>query len=176
MKTIQEKLSDIKSKLLQQNALLQQAKENLAKSNEAVRLARIEVDREIPKQKMNIPFPHIKMSDIRPEVKEIAMSWVEAYRPDMFIADKVKLASDIQNYADWYAAQKVGEQRLVTTGYEKTTEIFKWLLGYYDFPEPPKEGRPLYYWRTHLLAKLKEIGIEIEPPTLEGFPLKTTLI
>jgi len=40
-------------------------------------------------------------------------------------------------------------------------EVFKWLMGYYDFPEPPTEGRPRYYWRPHLQAKLKEIGIDI---------------
>ncbi len=47
---------------------------------------------------------------------------------------------------------------------EKQIEVFKWLLGYYDFPEPPAEGRPRYYWRSHLRDKLKEIGVEIPNP------------
>lgn len=40
-------------------------------------------------------------------------------------------------------------------------EVFKWLLGHYDFPEPPAEGRPRYYWRSHLQDKLKDIGIDL---------------
>lgn len=39
--------------------------------------------------------------------------------------------------------------------------IFKWLLGYTDFPDR-KEGEPAYYWRKHLREKLKYIGIEIK--------------
>lgn len=50
MKTIQEKLSDIKSNLHQQKALLHKAKDNIAKSNEAVRLARIQVEKEKQKK------------------------------------------------------------------------------------------------------------------------------
>lgn len=52
-------------------------------------------------------------------------------------------------------------------------EVFKWLLGYYDFPEPPETGRPRYYWRTHLRDKLKEIGIEIHNPGSPFQPRET---
>lgn len=41
------------------------------------------------------------MSDIRPEIRELAVSWAEANKYD-WIGDKHKLASDIQNYSDWY--------------------------------------------------------------------------
>jgi hypothetical protein len=36
-------------------------------------------------------------------------------------------------------------------------EIFKWLLGYYDFPER-KKGEGAYWWRVELRKKLSEIG------------------
>jgi hypothetical protein len=39
--------------------------------------------------------------------------------------------------------------------------IFKWLLGYTNFPDR-KPGDPPYFWRSLLRAKLKAIGIEIK--------------
>lgn len=57
---------------------------------------------------------------------------------------------------------KIAQAERLRTQNEKCIEIFKWLLGYYDFPEPPKDGRPRYYWRSHLQDKLKESGIEIK--------------
>jgi hypothetical protein len=49
-----------------------------------------------------LKFPLIPMSEIRPEIREIAVVW--AGEAGMgWIGDKHKLASDIQNYADWYA-------------------------------------------------------------------------
>jgi hypothetical protein len=53
-----------------------------------------------------LEFNLINMSDIRKEVREIAVAWCERNDRD-FIMDKHKLASDIQNYADWYAAQQI---------------------------------------------------------------------
>lgn len=53
-----------------------------------------------------IPIP---MSDIRPEVKAISIAWHES--ATNWIGDKVKLASDIQNYADWWAEQKLEEYK-----------------------------------------------------------------
>lgn len=46
---------------------------------------------------------------------------------------------------------------------EKVIEVLKWACGYYDFPEK-QPGQGNYYWRTHLRAKMKEIGIEIPQP------------
>ncbi len=54
-------------------------------------------------------------------------------------------------------------------------EIYKWLLGYYDFPEPPKDGRAKYYWRSALRDKLKGIGIEIDSPKSPFQPRETDL-
>lgn len=42
---------------------------------------------------------------------------------------------------------------------EKHIEIYRWLVGYYDFPER-QEGVGAYWWRSHLMDKLKAIGIE----------------
>lgn len=40
----------------------------------------------------------------------------------------------------------------------KHIEIYRWLCGYYDFPERGKFGA--YWWRSHLMQKLKNIGID----------------
>lgn len=45
----------------------------------------------------------IPMSEIRDEVRELAVAWCEMNGRD-WIGDKYKLASDVQNYADWYAS------------------------------------------------------------------------
>jgi hypothetical protein len=70
------------------------------------------------------------------------------------------------NYKNGFIAgcqtQHSAEVEMLRTQNEQCIEIFKWLLGYYDFPEPPKEGRPRYYWRSHLQYKLKQAGIEIK--------------
>lgn len=42
---------------------------------------------------------------------------------------------------------------------EKHIEIYRWLVGYYDFPER-QDGMGAYWWRSHLMDKLKNIGIE----------------
>jgi hypothetical protein len=41
----------------------------------------------------------------------------------------------------------------------KHIEIYRWLCGYYDFPER-LEGIGAYWWRSHLMQKLLEIGIK----------------
>jgi len=56
---------------------------------------------------MNQPdYTPIPMSKIREEPRKISISYHE--NATNWIGDKVKLASDIQNYANWYARQ-VGE-------------------------------------------------------------------
>lgn len=44
------------------------------------------------------------MSEIRDEPRKIAVAWHES--ATNWIGDKAKLASDIQNYADWYAKEQ----------------------------------------------------------------------
>lgn len=41
----------------------------------------------------------------------------------------------------------------------KHIEIYRWLCGYHDFPER-LEGMGAYWWRSHLMQKLLEIGIK----------------
>lgn len=48
----------------------------------------------------------IPMSDIRDEVRQIAVAWAEANKY-YWIGDKHNLASDIQNYSNTYADQQV---------------------------------------------------------------------
>lgn len=49
---------------------------------------------------------------------------------------------------------------LAKSEYDNHKEIYKWLLGYSDFPAR-KQGEGAYYWRKELRKKLKEIGVEI---------------
>ncbi len=42
---------------------------------------------------------------------------------------------------------------------EEHKKIFKWLLGYKDFPQR-KEGEGAYYWRIHLRTKLRSLNKE----------------
>lgn len=75
--------------------------------------------------------------------------------------DRYSNTDDILRAMHEYAApfkSKVAEQEKEI---ENMREVFKWLMGYYDFPETPAEGRPRYYWRPHLEQKLKEIGLDI---------------
>lgn len=57
-------------------------------------------------QRQNKPleFHLIPMDKIRLEIKDISVAWHE--NATNWIGDKVKLASDIQNYADWYASHQ----------------------------------------------------------------------
>lgn len=45
---------------------------------------------------------------------------------------------------------------------ERMIDIFKWLLGYTDFPEK-KTGDHEFYWRHYLRDRLYSIGIDILP-------------
>jgi hypothetical protein len=59
----------------------------------------------------------IPLPDITPEVREIAVAWIEGYQPMGFdIQQKHKLASDIMNYA---AGQVAAERERIKT------EIYK---------------------------------------------------
>lgn len=49
---------------------------------------------------------------------------------------------------------------LAKSEYDNHKEVYKWLLGYTDFPER-KPGEGAYYWRKELRKKLKQIGVEI---------------
>jgi hypothetical protein len=49
---------------------------------------------------------------------------------------------------------------------KETIEIFKWLLGYSDFPER-KEGEGAYWWRKELRVKLNDIGFASELVSLQ---------
>ena len=44
---------------------------------------------------------------------------------------------------------------------KKEIEIFRWLLGYSDFPIK-KEGEGNYYWRSELRKKLDKAEIKID--------------
>jgi len=96
------------------------------------------------------------MKDITPELKEA----FEKILNEDGLYEATGTIGYKQAQKAMHSAYTIGQQ-----GREKELiEVFKWLLGYYDFPEPPPEGRPRYYWRSHLRDKLKEIGIEIENP------------
>lgn len=43
---------------------------------------------------------------------------------------------------------------------KQTRNIFRWLLGYKDFPVRGASGP--YWWRTYLRAKIKKLGIEFK--------------
>lgn len=58
-------------------------------------------------------------------------------------------------------AKRIAREALSAGDGSPIIDIFKWLLGYTDFPQR-QEGEGQYYWRTHLREKLKAIGIEIE--------------
>jgi hypothetical protein len=47
---------------------------------------------------------------------------------------------------------------------ETVMEVFRWLLGYSDFPIN-EDGKSPYYWRPELRKKMAELGIEFKPPT-----------
>lgn len=47
---------------------------------------------------MNEDYPLVKLTDITPEARELALVWCEAYG-ERWIGTKHKLASDIMNYA-----------------------------------------------------------------------------
>lgn len=66
-----------------------------------------------------IDFTLIPMSDIRPECRDIAVRWHES--ATNWIGDKVKLASDIQNYADWYAKN---DQPIASESVEQAAEQY----------------------------------------------------
>lgn len=93
---------------------------------------------------------------------------------DKSAADKVTNSNKLGSYSTCTLKEHIGSLMTwfgVMQDYSdnisraKAVEIFKWLLGYYDFPEPPTEGRAKYYWRTNLRDKLKEIGIEVDGTT-----------
>lgn len=52
---------------------------------------------------------------------------------------------------------------------EQIIEIFKWLLGYYNFPER-KEGDGAYWWRRELRRRLAAIGFSNELLSKETIP------
>lgn len=52
----------------------------------------------------------------------------------------------------------------------KYNQIILWLLGYHDFPERAK-GEGAYYWRTHLINKLKNFGLWSEALSKKGSDL-----
>lgn len=59
----------------------------------------------------NEDFKLLPMDEIHPEARKIAVSWIENYQPysSMMpeIAQKVKLASDIMNFAKAYHEEKL---------------------------------------------------------------------
>ena len=57
--------------------------------------------------------------------------------------------------------QKRGEEKHAKSDIvSEMKEVFRWLLGYEEFPTK-KAGEKTYYWRTHLRDKLAAIGITI---------------
>lgn len=52
--------------------------------------------------------------------------------------------------------QEREEVEEIIVAYEKQNEIFRWLLGYEDFPER-KAGEGAYWWRKPLREKLNKI-------------------
>lgn len=53
-----------------------------------------------------------------------------------------------------HVLQKIEKQE------KQTRSVFRWLLGYTNFPIRGASGP--YYWRTHLRAKIKKLGIEFK--------------
>lgn len=62
--------------------------------------------------KTEYSYPPINSTEIRPEIRKLAVAWSENMEPaDMWYVNRVKLASDIQNYADQYANEKIEEYK-----------------------------------------------------------------
>lgn len=58
-----------------------------------------------------IEFELIPMSEIRDEVRKLAILWCSEMEDKNFILHRHKLASDIQNYADWYANRTIKKEK-----------------------------------------------------------------
>lgn len=52
-------------------------------------------------------------------------------------------------------------EKLVSKKFAEVMDIFRWLLGYFNFPER-KEKEGAYYWRSHLRKRLYRIGIDLK--------------
>lgn len=65
----------------------------------------------------------------------------------------ILLAEQESNRLEKLVSQKFTE--------EKAIKIFRWLLGYTDFP-PRKDGEGAYWWRSNLRVLLNSIGITKE--------------
>ena len=97
-----------------------------------------------------------------PLVTGTAEEFIESKYPTKLPFNNMFSRDNVAKLMDEYTATQSTTIERLTKALESRDEIFKWLLGYYDFPEPPVEGRPRYYWRSHLQDKLKEAGIDIE--------------
>lgn len=69
--------------------------------------------------------------------------WLHKFEVEQFLIKELAIAR----------AEGAQEER------KKHIEIYRWLVGYYDFPER-QDGMGAYWWRSHLMDKLKNIGIE----------------
>jgi len=94
--------------------------------------------------------------DIKKDIKETLNAYkseVDNFN-DAIFEDKINALTDDLN--DLFVMHKVNRSLPIDT-----RQIFRWLLGYEDFPQRVSgEGR--YYWRKYLRRKLSEIGIEIK--------------
>lgn len=113
----------------------------------------------------------IPMAEIKDEVRKIAVTWAESNGYD-WIGDKHKLASDIQNYAESYAAQALAEREeqtiafngwisldvkpeentwylcaaLINGKYDILVQYFQWYPhGFIAYGEPRPDSRVTHY-------------------------------
>jgi hypothetical protein len=85
--------------------------------------------------------------------KKIILIFKRYFQPTL-LSDKdwgemKALESELQSLEESASLPSLTKERII--------EVFKWLLGYYDFPER-KGGDGAYWWRKELRLKLNEIG------------------
>ena len=62
-----------------------------------------------------------------------------------------------------WCADKIDEHDIEYLREDAVMDVFRWLLGYTDFPINDGAKSP-YYWRPELRKKIAEAGIEFKPP------------
>ena len=88
------------------------------------------------------------LSEISPELREVV-----GRHSTLWNYSKTETVEKITNLIQQAKGEAVAAER------SKHTEIYRWLCGYYDFPERLK-GMGAYWWRSHLMEKLRQIGIK----------------
>jgi hypothetical protein len=71
--------------------------------------------------------------------------------------NQISVESEIRKHLDSRPLEK-----LVSGKFLEVMKIFRWLLGYTNFPARKETEKGAYYWRTHLRKKLYIIGIDLK--------------